>query len=128
MDAISDAIETVATQVVDAGLQVHAALGHGLLESVYEHCLAHEIGSRGLSVERQVQVPVSYKGTFLDAGFRLDLLVASRVVIEVKALDALLPIHQAQLMTYLRLSGHRVGFLMNFNVKLFKTGVRRLVM
>lgn len=128
MDAISDAIEPVATQVVDAGLQVHAALGPGLLESVYEHCLAHEIGSRGLSVERQVQVPVSYKGTFLDAGFRLDLLVASRVVIEVKALDALLPIHQAQLMTYLRLSGHRVGFLMNFNVKLFKTGVRRLVM
>jgi GxxExxY protein len=115
----------VATQFVDGGLRVHEALGPGLLESVYEHCLAHELTSRGLRVQRQVQVPITYRGEQLDAGFRLDLLVQECVIVEVKAMEALLPIHQAQMMTYLRLSGNRLGFLMNFNVTLLKSGIRR---
>jgi len=119
--------EAVATQVVDAAFHVHQALGPGLLESVYEHCLAHELSLRDIATQRQVQVPITYAGTRLDAGFRMDLLVASCVIVEVKAVETMLPIHEAQLMTYLRLSGHRVGFLVNFNVKMFKSGIRRIV-
>lgn len=118
-------MEEVATHVVDGGLRVHEALGPGLLEAVYEHCLAHELSSRGLRVQRQVQVPITYRGAELDTGFRLDLLVQECVIVEVKAVDALLPIHQAQVMTYLRLSEKRLGFLINFNVTLFKSGIRR---
>jgi GxxExxY protein len=120
-------LDAVARQIVDAGLKVHRALGPGLLESAYEHCLAYEIGLRGISVRRQVALPVEYEGASLDAGYRLDLLVADAIVVEVKAVEALSRLHEAQVLTYLKLSGHRVGFLMNFNVALFKDGIRRLL-
>ena len=114
--------------VVDAGLTVHRALGPGLLESAYEHCLAHELGGRGLSLTRQVALPIIYQGAKLDAGYRLDLIVENMIVVEIKAVDALSRLHEAQVLTYLKLSGHRLGFLMNFNVTLFKNGVRRLAL
>jgi len=120
-------VEAVAREAVDSGLKVHRALGPGLLESAYEHCLAHELNARGLSVRRQVVLPIVYEGLRLDAGYRLDLLIDDAVVIEVKATEALLRLHEAQLLTYLKLSGYRLGFLMNFNAVPFKQGLRRFV-
>ena len=114
--------------IVDAGLKVHRTLGPGLLESAYEHCLAHELKARGLSIGRQVALPITYEGETLDVGYRLDLLVNDLVVVEVKAVEALLKLHEAQMLTYLRLSGRRLGYLINFNVQLFRNGVRRLVL
>jgi GxxExxY protein len=119
--------DRVAAAIVDAGYQVHKVLGPGLLESAYEECLAFELAQRGLSVRRQVAMPVTYKSVKLDAGYRIDLIVQSLVVVEIKAIEQIHRIHQAQLMTYLKLSGCRVGFLMNFTVPLFKNGVRRVV-
>ncbi len=99
-----------------------------MLESAYEHCLAYELQRRGLSVDRQVLIPIIYEGATLDAGYRADLLVEHLIIVEVKAVEALIPVHHAQLLTYLRLSGCRIGFLMNYNVVLFKQGLRRLVL
>ena len=113
-------------EIVDAGLKVHRALGPGLLESAYEHCLAFELSSRGLDVERQVAMPIVYRGVRMDAVYRLDLVVRKEVIVEVKAVEAISPLHEAQLLTYLRLSDLLIGYLLNFNVKLFKDGVRRL--
>ena len=98
-----------------------------MLESAYEHCLARELQIRGLAVRRQVALPIVYEGAKLESGYRLDLVIDDALVIEVKAVEALTRLHEAQVLTYLRLSGHRIGFLMNFNVTLFKQGVRRLV-
>jgi GxxExxY protein len=120
--------EEIGRQIVDAGLKVHKALGPGLLESVYEHCLARELAIRGMSVRKQVSLPIVYEGEILDAGYRIDLLVSEAVIVEVKSVEALLGIHQAQLLTYLRLSGRRLEFLMNFNVALLKQGLKRLVL
>ncbi len=120
-------LERLARIVVDAGLKVHRTLGPGLLESAYEHCLARELQLRGLAVRRQVSLPIVYEGAKLDCGYRLDLVIDDALIIEVKAVEALTRLHEAQVLTYLRLSGHRIGFLMNFNVTLFKQGVRRLV-
>ncbi|MFM9861983.1 MAG: GxxExxY protein [Micropepsaceae bacterium] len=120
--------EEIAAQVVDAAYRVHAELGPGLLESAYEHCLAFELTSRGLRVGRQVPMPIVYRGETLGAGYRLDLLVETRIIVEVKAAADLAPIHQAQLLTYLRLSGCRIGFLINFNERSFKSGLRRFVL
>jgi GxxExxY protein len=120
--------DRVAAVIVDAGYQVHKALGPGLLESAYEECLAYELAEQGLSVRRQVGMPITYKAMKLDAGYRLDLIVQSLVVVEVKAVENLLPIHQAQLLTYLRLSACRVGFLMNFTVPVIKSGIRRIIL
>jgi GxxExxY protein len=114
--------------IVDAGLKVHRALGPGLLESAYEHCLAQELRARGISLRRQVWMPIVYEGVKLDAGYRLDLLVEESIIIELKAMEALTRVHEAQLLTYLRPSRIRLGFLMNFNVVLFKHGLRRLVL
>ena len=114
--------------VVDCGLKVHRTLGPGLLESAYEHCLAHELKARGLSIGRQIALPITYEGMTLDAGYRLDLLVNDAVILEVKAVETLTKLHEAQVLTYLRLSGRRLGYLMNFNVQLFRNGVRRLVL
>jgi GxxExxY protein len=125
---IPEEIERIGAQVVDSGYKVHEALHAGLLESAYEHCLAYELSERGFKVQRQLAMPIKYKGTELEAGYRIDLLVASAVVVEVKAVETLLPIHQAQLLTYLRLSGCRLGFLMNFNVTTYKSGLRRVVL
>ncbi|HZU50839.1 MAG TPA: GxxExxY protein [Sphingomicrobium sp.] len=127
-EPIPPEIEAIARSAVDAGLKVHTALGPGLLESAYEHCLAYELGQRGVEVRQQVALPIVYDGVKLDAGYRIDLLLVGAIVIEVKSVDALAPIHQAQLLTYLKLSGCRLGFLMNFNVPLFKQGLKRMVL
>ena len=117
--------EDLSRVIVDAGLKVHRALGPGLMESAYEHCLVHELELRGRSVRRQVALPVTYEGMTLDSDYRLDLVVDDAIVIEIKAVEALSRLHEAQILTYLRLSGLDVGFLMNFNVVLFKHGLRR---
>jgi len=112
---ISTEIETLGRAAIDAGLKVHAALGPGLLESAYAHCLLYELEHRGVAVKREAVLPIIYNGVTLDAGFRVDFLLSQAVVLEVKSVDSLAPIHQAQLLTYLRLSGCRLGYLMNFN-------------
>ncbi|MBN2538228.1 GxxExxY protein [candidate division WOR-3 bacterium] len=119
--------DAVARQVVDAVVKIHKSLGPGLLESVYETCLVHELRNRGLNVESQVRVPIRYDGVELETGLRLDLLVEGRVVVEVKAVERMLPVFEAQLLTYLRLSGKRVGLLVNFTVARAKDGIKRIV-
>lgn len=119
--------DVVARQIVDCAFAVHRALGPGLLESAYEQCLAYEIGARGIEVQRQVSVPVIYRSTRIDAGFRMDLLVGGLIIVEVKSIEKTLPIHEAQLLTYLKLSGHKLGLLINFNVRLIKEGIKRMV-
>ena len=109
-------------------MAVHRELGPGLLESAYEACLAFELVERGLSVERQKALPVKYRGVNVDCGYRIDLLVEGKVIIELKAVERLEPIHEAQLLSYLKLSGCKVGLLINFNVKVLKSGIRRLVL
>ncbi len=120
--------EQAATAVVDAAFSVHSNLGPGLLESVYETCLVYELNKRNLKADRQVAVPVVYDGRQLDAGLRLDVLVNDRVVVELKAGESGLPVHIAQLLTYLKLSGHRLGLLINFNVPLIRDGIKRVVL
>lgn len=114
-------------EIIGAALDVHSALGPGLLESAYEVCLAHDLSCRGHRVARQVQLPITYKGVEVDAGYRLDLLVNASVVVEVKAVAAIAPIHEAQLLSYLILGNHRLGLLINFHVERLKDGIRRLV-
>ena len=114
--------------VVDAAMDVHSALGPGLLESVYEQCLAHELELRGLKVERQVAIPVVYKKAELEVGFRIDLLVQDCLIFELKAVETVLPIHEAQVFTYLRLTDSRVGLLLNFNVVSMKNGIKRIIL
>ena len=114
-----------AAQIVDAAFAVHTALGPGLLESVYEQCLVYELETRGIPFRRQVALPVRYRDKRIDAGYRLDLIVGGLVVVEIKAIEKILPVHEAQLMTYLKLSGHRLGLLINFNVALVKFGIKR---
>jgi GxxExxY protein len=121
-------VDQVAKQVVDAAFALHSALGPGLLESVYEVCLAHELAKKGLKVERQASLPVVYNNIQVDAGLRLDLVIEGCVVVELKAVEAILPIHISQLLTYLKLSGHRLGFIINFNVVRIKDGIKRLVL
>ena len=125
---MDDAAERVVREVVDSGLKVHRALGPGLLEAAYERCLAYELETRGLTVERQVPLPIVYEDLRLEGAYRLDLLVNRCVIVEVKAVEALSRLHEAQLLTYMRLSGHRLRLLMNFNVELLKQGLRRLVL
>ena len=120
LDKISDGI-------IGAAIEVHRELGPGLLESAYEACLAFELIDRGMRIEQQKSLPVTYRGIQLDAGYRLDLLVEDAIIVEIKALDQLAPIHQAQLLSYLKLSGCHVGLLINFNVKVLKQGIKRVV-
>lgn len=120
--------EEIATEIVDAAYAVHRILGPGLLESVYEQCLAFELSDRGLSYERQLVLPVKYKEHQIDSGLRLDFLVEGRIVLEIKAVETLLKVHTHQLLTYLKLGDYKLGFLINFNVPLFKEGIHRLVM
>jgi GxxExxY protein len=115
-------------EIIGAAIEVHKHLGPGLLESAYEECLAHELQLRKLRVERQKPVPVVYKETKLECGYRLDLLVEGRVVVELKSVDGLGPIHEAIILTYLRMSGHKLGLLINFNVNVLKDGVRRFIL
>jgi GxxExxY protein len=120
--------ERLAAILVDSAYRVHRQLGAGLLESVYETCLAYELTKRGLEVRRQVPVPIVYDGVLLDAALRIDLLVQDLLVVEVKATEALLPVHDAQLLTYLKLAAKRLGFLINFNVPVIKQGIRRRIL
>jgi GxxExxY protein len=123
---LMNTIDAIAAQIVDSALKIHKELGPGLLESAYEACLEHELVRRGFHVERQKPQPVHYDGIVIDAGYRLDLLINDAVIIELKAVTELAPIHQAQLTTYLKLSRKSLGFLINFNVPLIKNGIRRI--
>jgi GxxExxY protein len=127
-DPLPLSIEEAARDVVDAARAVHRTLGPGLLESAYEICLAHELEKRGRSVLRQVALPLVYDTIKLEAGYRIDLIVDNSVIVEVKAVEAIAPVHEAQLLTYLRLSQRRLGFLINFNVALLKHGIKRMIL
>lgn len=120
-------IEEVARQIVDASLKVHKSLGPGLLESAYQICLSYELTQRGIPVQTEVLQPVRYGEITIDAGYRLDMLVDSQIIIENKAVEQLLPIHEAQLLTYMKLHGSKIGFLINWNVPLIKNGLKRFV-
>jgi GxxExxY protein len=120
-------LERLAAEVVDSGLKVHKVLGPGLRESIYENCLVQEFRSRGIDCQRQVAVPIIYQGVQLEAAYRIDLTVGDAIIIEVKAVETLTKLHQAQTLTYLKLAKYRLGFQMNFNVVLFKHGIRRLM-
>ncbi|HOY59882.1 MAG TPA: GxxExxY protein [Verrucomicrobiota bacterium] len=113
---------------IGCAIEVHRVLGPGLLESTYERCLAHELGLAGLRHKTQYPLPVEYKGVHLDCGYRIDVLVEDSLIVELKAVEALEPIHEAQLLTYLRLSGRHVGLLINFHVPILKQGLRRMVL
>jgi GxxExxY protein len=122
------ATERVGRAVLNAAFAVHRALGPGLLESVYEACLAEELQQAGLAVERQAGIPITYGEVRMDVGYRVDLLVERAVVVEIKSIDALASIHTAQVLTYLRFSGARLGYLINFNTVMLRKGLRRLVL
>ena len=128
VDIIPKRTDEVAKEIVDSAFKVHRELGPGLLESVYEVCLAHELGKRGLDVRRQVKFPITYDGEQLDAGLRLDLLIEDRVIVEIKAVENHRPLFEAQLLTYLKLSKKRLGLLINFNVPLIKDGIKRIAL
>lgn len=119
------ALNELSGKIVDAAIAVHRELGPGLLESVYEICLARELAKRNVQCQRQVEIPVRYQGEQLEAGFRADILVQDLIIVEIKAVEKLLPIHEAQIITYLRLSGRPLGLLLNFNCKLMKQGIHR---
>jgi GxxExxY protein len=120
-------IEKVATHIVDASIKVHRTLGPGLLESAYQKCLEHELKSRGLKVKCEISQPLFYEGLAVDAGYRLDMIVENQIVIENKTVERVLPIHIAQLLTYLKLTEFKIGFLLNWNVVLMKDGIIRKV-
>ena len=119
--------EELTDAIIGAAIEIHRELGPGLLESAYEQCLCHELHLRKIPFVRQLELPVAYKGRKLDCGYRIDLLAKDAVVVEIKAVPRLLPVHEAQLLTYLRLSGKRVGLLINFNVAVLKHGIVRRV-
>ncbi len=121
-------LNAITEQVIGAAIEVHKAIGPGLLESAYEECLCRELTVRGIAFERQVALPVEYKGVRLDCGYRLDLLVARAVVVEIKAVETVSPIHEAQLLTYLKLGRWRLGLLINFNVPVLKDGIHRRIL
>ncbi len=119
-------LNIISGQIVDAAIHVHARLGPGLLESVYESILAYELQKRGLAVERQIPVPIAYESLRFEEGFRADLIVEKSVLIELKSVEALAPVHSKQVLTYLRLLDCRLGLLINFNVPLLKDGLKRI--
>jgi len=116
-------LNEITARVIGAAIEVHIALGPGLLESAYEECLSQELQLRGISFERQKPLPVEYKGARLDCGYRLDMVVEDRVILELKACDSIEEIHKAQILTYLRLSGLKLGLILNFNVPVMKEGI-----
>lgn len=120
--------ERIGKAILDAAFTVHSDLGPGLLESVYEACCAYVLRQRGEGVETQVALPVSYRDVRVDAGLRLDVLVGGLVIVEFKAVETMLPLYDAQLLTYLKLTGSRLGYLLNFNVRHLKDGIKRLVL
>jgi GxxExxY protein len=120
-------LNQLSSKVIGAAIEVHKHLGPGLLESAYEECLCHELGLRGILYERQKELPILFKNRKLDCGYRLDLVVEGAIILELKACGRLEPIHEAQLLTYLKLSGLRLGLLINFNVPVMKNGVKRIL-
>lgn len=120
-------VDEITGSIVDAAMKVHTALGPGLLESVYERCLKHELVKRGLRVESQIWVPVVYDGVEIEGGYKIDLLVEGQVIVELKVVEQLVEVHKAQLLSYLKLSNKQVGLLINFNVVHLRNGIRRLV-
>ena len=120
--------DQLSNQVIGCALEVHRTLGPGLLESTYEQCLAHELSLAGISFKLQCPLPVKYKGIKLDCGYRIDLLVNDELIVELKSVDQIMGIHQAQLLTYMKLFGAKVGLLINFNVEILKTGIKRFVL
>jgi GxxExxY protein len=120
-------INELSSKIIGAAIEVHKALGPGLLESVYEECLCHELSLRGFSFEQQKLLPVQYKGKQLDCGYRLDLVVEKAIIVELKSCERIEPIHKAQLLTYLKLSGLQLGLLLNFNTLLMRDGIVRVV-
>lgn len=121
-------VNALSNTVIGESIRVHNILGPGLLERVYEECLCYCLNQKGLSVERQKQLPIKFEDIKLDGGLRLDLLVEDKLIVELKAVEKLLPVHDAQLYTYLKLSGKPLGLMINFNVKLLKQGIKRMVM
>jgi len=120
-------INTITEKIIGGAIAVHTALGPGLLESAYETCLLFELKEQGLSLKQQVPLPIKYKNVELDCAYRLDLVVEEKVIIELKSIESLLPVHKAQLLSYLKLSGYKAGLLINFNVNTLKNGIVRLV-
>lgn len=125
---MNENVDELTENIIGAAIEVHRVLGPGLLESAYEACLCRELSVRKLHFQEQVPLPVQYKGLQLEAGYRLDLLVEDKIVVEIKSVDELLPVHQAQLLTYLRLSHKPIGLLINFNVPLLKHGLKRMIL
>ena len=120
--------DEVSNRVIGCAIEVHRALGPGLLESTYEQCLAHELRLNNIEFQLQQPLPVEYKGVRLDCGYRVDLLVENRLIVELKSVERLIGVHEAQLLTYMKLAGKRTGLLMNFNVALLKDGIKRFVL
>ena len=127
-DPIPEKDEHIGKLIVDAAFAVHKNLGAGLLENVYEVCFCHELSKRALSYRRQVVVPIVYDGITFDEGFRVDVLVAKRIICELKSVEKMHPVYTSQLLTYLKLTGKRLGYLINFNVPLIKQGIKRVVL
>jgi GxxExxY protein len=121
-------LNEITRMIIGSAIEVHRELGPGLLESAYQECLVYELLQRGLRIERQKPVPLVYKDVYLECGYRLDLLVEDAVVVEIKSVDAINPVHEAQLLSYLKLTGISIGLLINFNCKYLKQGIRRLVL
>lgn len=127
-DPIPERTEKLATAVMDAAFNVHRTLGPGLLESVYEVCMCHELAKRQIPFQSQISLPIRYDNVRLDAGLRLDLLADDQLIVELKAVEKLIPLYEAQLLTYLKLTGKRLGLLINFNTTLLKDGIKRVVL
>jgi GxxExxY protein len=121
-------VNSLTHRIIGLGMRVHTRLGPGLLESAYEHCLCHEFDQNALTYARQVDLPLNYDGTLLDCGYRADIIVSDTVILELKSVEHILPLHEAQLLTYLRLSRCRIGLLFNFNTLSLKDGIRRRVL
>jgi len=120
-------LNKITETIIGAAINVHRALGPGLLESAYEACMVYELAQAGLKVEQQKPLPIVYRGVKLECGYRMDLMIDNEIIVEIKSIEKLLPIHQAQLLSYLKLSNCRVGLLINFNIKVLKNGIQRVV-
>ena len=127
-EKITEREELIAEKIVEAAYKVHKALGPGLLERVYEVCFCHELKQAGLSYQKQVDIPIKYDGIDFDEGLRIDVLVEDLVICELKAVDEMNPVYMAQVLSYLKLTGKRLGFLINFNVPVIKNGIKRVVL
>jgi len=127
-DTLPQEVERITAIIFECAFKVHRALGPGLLESVYEVCLCHELAKSGLKFRRQVELPIIYDGVRLESGFKIDILVEEQVIVELKAVETMIPLYEAQIMTYLKLTGKRLGLLINFNVPLLKNGIKRIIL